>query len=140
MEVFLSMLGKLEQKLPEMRRKALDEMYKVSQTVSVWLILKDHQLRGRITLRWTKAKSGYVAHIAFFMYAVESKLVPIGANTNMYGYGYDKFSFGIGEIFAKLKPLLAKYYGIKFNCLDWDIMNKWQSSFKDAGYEIIQAL
>lgn len=77
---------------------------------------------------------------SIFMYAVESNLVPIGANTNMYRYGYDKFSFGIGEIFAKLKPLLAKYYGIKFNCLDWDIMNKWQSSFKDAGYEIIQAL
>lgn len=134
------MSDKLELKLPEMRSKALDEMYKASQAVSVWLILKEQKLRGRITLRWTKAKSGYVAHIAFFMYAVESKLVPIGANTNMYGYGYDKFSFGIGEIFAKLKPLLEKYYGVKFDCLDWDIMNKWQSSFKDAGYEIIQAL
>ena len=140
MEIFFLMLDKLELKLPEMRRKALDEMYKASQTVSVWLIMKEQKLRGRITLRWTKAKSGYVAHIAFFMYAVESNLVPIGAKTNMYGYGYDKFSFGIGEIFAKLKPLLAKYCGIKFNCLDWDIMNKWQSSFKDAGYEIIQAL
>ena len=130
----------IELELPSMRRKTLEEMEKASKAVSVWLILKDNKLRGRITLRWTKAKSGYVAHIAFFMYAVESNLVPIGAKTNMYGYGYDKFSFGIGEIFAKLKPLLAKYYGIKFNCLDWDIMNKWQSSFKDAGYEIIQAL
>ena len=140
MEEYLTLLKKLESELPEMRRKALLEIEKTSKTVSVWLILKNDKLRGRITLRWTKAKSGYVAHIAFFMYAVESKLVPIGTNTNMYGYGYDKFSFGIGEIFAKLKPLLAKYYGIKFNCLDWDIMNKWQSSFKDAGYEIIQAL
>ena len=140
MEIFFLMLDKLELKLPEMRRKALDEIYKASQTVSVWLIMKEQKLSGRITLRWTKAKSGYVAHIAFFMYAVESNLVPIGANTNMYGYGYDKFSFGIGEILAKLKPLLAKYYGVKFDCLDWDIMNKWQSSFKDAGYEIIQAL
>lgn len=134
------MLRKLELELPSMRRKALEEMEKASKAVSVWLIMKEQKLRGRITLRWTRAKSGYVAHIAFFMYTVESNLVPIGAKTNMYGYGYDKFSFGIGEIFAKLKPLLAKYYGIKFNCLDWDIMNKWQSSFKDAGYEIIQAL
>ena len=130
----------IELELPSMRRKTLEEMEKASKAVSVWLILKDNKLRGRITLRWTKAKSGYVAHIAFFMYAVESNLVPIGAKTNMYGYGYDKFSFGIGEIFAKLKPLLEKYYGVVFNCLDWDIMNKWQSSFRDAGYEIIQAL
>ena len=140
MEEYFTLLKKLESELPEMRRKTLLEIEKTSKAVSVWIILKDHQLRGRITLRWTKAKSGYVAHIAFFMYAVESKLVPIGAKTNMYGYGYDKFSFGIGEIFAKLKPLLEKYYGVKFDCLDWDIMNKWQSSFKDAGYEIIQAL
>ena len=134
------MANELELKLPRMMEKALEEIEKASRIASVWLILKEQKLRGRITLRWTKAKSGRIAHIAFFMYAVEDKLVPIGAKTNMYGYGYDKFSFGIGEILAKLKPLLAKYYGIKFNCLDWDIMNKWQSSFKDAGYEIIQAL
>lgn len=140
MEEYFILPEKLELELPEMRQKALIEMEKASRQVSVWLILKENQLRGRITLRWTKSKSGNIAHIAFFMYAVENNLIPIGAKTNMYGYGYDKFSFGIGEIFAKLKPLLEKYYGIKFDCLDWDIMNKWQSSFKDAGYEIIQAL
>ncbi|MBR1437160.1 MAG: hypothetical protein IJ587_01360 [Synergistaceae bacterium] len=134
------MWNKLEEKLSEMRQQALEEMEKASRVASVWLILKEQKLGGRITLRWTKAKSGRIAHIAFFMYSVEDKLVPIGAKTTMYGYGYDKFSFGIGEILAELKPLLVKYYGIKFDCLDWDIMNKWQSSFKEAGYEIIQAL
>ena len=131
---------KLELELPKMRQKALLEMEKASRQVSVWLIMKDKQIRGRVTLRWTKAKSGNVAHIAFFMYSVESHLVPIGANINMYGYGYDKFSFGIGEILCKLKPFLEKYYGVVFKCLDWDIMNKWQSAFTDAGYEVIEAL
>ena len=129
-----------ELSLSEMRRKALLEIERASNTVSVWIITKDNDFRGRITLRWTKTRKEYVAHIAFFMYAVEDGIIPLGATTNMYGFGYDKFSFGIGEIFQTLKPQLKEYFGVQFNCLDWEIMNKWQSAFKEAGYEIFRAL
>ena len=126
--------------LERMRRKALLEIERASNRVSVWIITKGGDFCGRITLRWKKHRQEYVAHIAFFMYAIKDSLIPVGATINMYGFGYDKCSSGIGEIFKTLKPQLSEYFGINFECPDWDIMNKWQSAFREAGYEIFRAL
>ena len=126
--------------LTEIRRKALSEIDKTSNIVSVWVITKDKEFRDRITLRWSKTNYGRIAHVAFFMYVVNDNLIPLGATVNMSGFGYDKFSCGIGEIFQTLKPQLKEYFGIQFNCLDWEIMYKWQSAFQEAGYEVFQAL
>lgn len=102
------------------------------------IITKDKEFRGRVTLRWAKARRERVTYVAFFMYSIKDNSVSLGATVNMYGFGYDKFGSGVSEIFQSLKPQLKEYFSIQFKCLDWEITNKWQSAFKEAGYEVFK--
>ena len=64
--------------------QAFEEMGKISQNISVYLLLKDGNLKARITSRYTRSA---VMHIAFVMYGETA----ITGYAREGGFGYDKF-------------------------------------------------
>ena len=126
--------------LEKTTRQAIIEIEKVSQAVALWTIEKNGQLYGKITSRWTKTRNNQISHVAFIMYCSKECPYSIGAVEVMSGFGYDRTAFGIGKIFYKLRQHLREYYGIKFECQDWEIINRWERFFRQSGYEVFRVL
>ena len=104
--------------------------------VSVWLINKDGQKRGKITARHTKKAT----IVAFILYATNDYGFPIEGYEVMTGCGYDRTNAGIGYILCELREKLKEAYGIRFHSLDWDMMNNWERELERNGYEVLRAL
>ena len=104
--------------------------------VSVWLINKNGQRRGKIIARHTKKAT----IVAFLFYATNDYGLPIEGYEVMTGWGYDRTNAGIGYVLWGLRKKLKKAYGITFQSLDWDMMNNWERELKRNGYEVIRAL
>lgn len=111
--------------------QAFEEITKISNKISVYLLLKDGNLKGRITARYTQSA---VMHVAFVMYGEQA----ITGYAREGGFGYDKFAAGIRKILIKTKPQLEKR-GIKFSP-HADLFDKWQEEFRRNGYEVMQAI
>ena len=108
----------------------------VERRVSVWLINKDGQKRGKITARYTKKTT----IIAFILYATNDYGFPIEGCEVMTGWGYDRTNAGIGYVLWELREKLKEAYGITFHSLDWDMMNNWERELERNGYEVLRAL
>ena len=117
--------------------KALDEILNISDSLSVFVILRDGQIKGRITSRYMKSGS---VHVAFFMYSNNKQNIAVSGYRRMDGYGYDKLGTALADIFADNKQVLHDVHGISFGSPDWNIMNTWQKDFEAAGFQVIQAL
>ena len=104
--------------------------------VSVWLINKDGQKRGKITARYTKKAT----IIAFIMYATNDYGLPIEGYEVMTGWGYDRTNAGIGYVIRELRDKLKEAYGITFECLDWEMLGRWQHEPERNGYEVVRAI
>ena len=119
-----------------MLTKTSREFEIVERKVSVWLINKDGQMRGKITARHTKKAT----IVAFLFYPTNEYGASIEGYEVMTGWGYDRTNAGIGHILWELKDTLKEAYGITFNCLDWDMLNRWERELKRNGYDVVRAL
>ena len=119
-----------------MLTKTSREFEIVERRVSAWLICKDGKQRGKITARHTKKAT----IIAFLFYATNEYGFHIEGYEVMTGWGYDRTNAGIGHILWELKDTLKEAYGITFNCLDWDMLNRWERELKRNGYDVVRVL
>ena len=108
----------------------------VERKVAVWLINKDGQKRGKITARYTKKAT----IIAFILYATNDYILPIEGYEVMTGWGYDRTNAGIGYVLWELRDKLREAYGITFECLDWQMLGRWQYELERNGYEVVRVL
>lgn len=108
----------------------------VERMVSAWLINKNGERRGKITARHTKKAT----IVAVMFYATNEYGLPIEGYEVMTGWGYDRTNAGIGHILWGMKDKLEEAYGITFNCIDWDLMNRWERELERNGYEVVRVL
>ena len=114
--------------------KVCEQFERVGKMCSIFLLFLNGQQVGRIIARATKT----VMHVAVDITAVGG--CPIYGYARMTGGGYDRINSGIAEILAEHRDILSEAYGITISDEEWEIMNDWRSNFKNAGWEIIQAL
>ena len=108
----------------------------VERKVSAWLINKNGERRGKITARHTKKATT----VAVMFYATNEYGYPIEGYEVMTGWGYDRTNAGIGHILWEMRDKLNNAYGITFNCLDWDMMNRWVRELERNGYDVVRVL
>lgn len=121
--------------------KTLDEIDKAEALVSVWLFLKDGKIAGRITVRNTKTRDHYyLAHAAFIMYPAHDYGEHIYGTEKVKDLGFDITNTAIADVFNDCRKKLFDAYGIVLDRQEWNVMNTWMQSFKDAGYSVMQAL
>ena len=120
------------------------ELAKASKLLTVFAIIKDGNLAGRITARRTK--SGAV-HVVLFMYPTfaneRSKRHALYGYKQMTGSGYDKISAGIAEVLAGNQRELLESYNVNIDSHKdklWSIGAAWMLCFADAGFAVIQVL
>ena len=119
-----------------MLTKTSKEFEIVERKVSAWLISKDGEQRGKIIARHTKKATT----VAVMFYATNEYGFPIEGCEVMTGWGYDRTNAGIGHILWEMRNKLENAYGITFNCLDWDLMNRWVRELERNGYDVVRVL
>ena len=117
----------------KLERRTCEELDKVSQLSSVYVLMKDGEIRGRITLRYTKNAT----HVAFLMYR-NGEHEPICGYQHVTGWGFDRGAYGIGNVLVENKTALQAH-GVKLDEGSWQVAFSWQNSFKNAGFLVIQA-
>ena len=121
--------------------ETLDEIDRASALVSVWLLLKNDKIAGRITARTSQTKTGYyVVHTAFVLYASENYKLPIYGTETLRGIGFDLANSAISDILNDCREKLKEYYNVALNPVIWNVMNSWENDFKSAGFSVLQAL
>lgn len=118
-----------------------DELDKCTRLMSVQVIMKDGKMCGRVVSRYSK--SGGTTFVTFQIFggvAINGNGTGIMDTKAMSGWGYDRTSLGIGEILKENREELMDDYGIKLNGQDWEIQNRWQKDFENAGYDVISAI
>ena len=117
-----------------------NEIEKVEAILSVWLIMKDGQIKGRITARWTKTRTMPIMRVTFIFYATNEYGMPIYGYEKVQGFGFDMTNTGIANILLECRKPLKEHYGVELDTFGWKIMNNWKHSFESAGFTIIQAI
>ena len=121
-------------------QKTVNELDKAANLLTVWLIMKDGELKGRITSRWIKTRTMPIARVAFIFYASKEYGMPIYGYEKIQGLGFDMTNTGIASILNECREPLKEHYGVDLDPAEWRIMNNWQNSFKNAGFSLIQAI
>ena len=120
--------------------KTIGELEKVERLVSVWLIMKDGIIKGRITARWTKTRTYPAVHLAFIMYVTEDYVSPIFDCEKVRGWGFDMAGFGIANILNECRETLKENYNIELSAVGENVANTWKRDFENAGFTILQAI
>ena len=118
-------------------KATLDELHKAEDLLSVWLILKDGDIAGRITSR--SGKQG-VVHVALIFYGKATGGDPIYGYERMTGHGYPKTNAGIADILVENKQKLAEAFNLTIDAPEWIVMNTWQRDLENCGFKVLQAL
>lgn len=121
-------------------RKAIQEIEKAQRNMSVFIIMKDGHVQGKITARHNKYHM--VSHVAIVLYGNN---IPSGhsfaASTTVKGCGFNREDYGINEILSENADTLKEYYGLKIPADGASLMrDNWGKIFCDAGYQFITAL
>lgn len=114
---------------------ARDEFDKAADLLTVWLILKNGEIAGRITARSGKNN---ILHLAFFLYAKEFGQNGIVGYRRMTGMGYPKIDEGVADILREHQTRLSREYNIMLH--SWGLSGCWQRDFEVRGYSILRAL
>ena len=112
------------------------EIELAEKKVAAWLIIwKHNEAFGKIIVRYTKKAS--IVSVLFY----ETDDSPaIFATETMTGCGYDRTNLGISTVLWKLRAELAKWHGIRFDCSETAMMNRWEQEFEKNGYTVIRVL
>ena len=121
-------------------KKTFEEIQKAERNMSVFLVMKDNYVQGKITARHNKYHM--VSHVAFVMFG---NSIPLGksfaASTTVKGYGFNREDYGINEILSENADALREYYGLDFPADSSTLMrDNWAEIFSNAGYQLIRAL
>ena len=115
-------------------RKAFDEIEKVRRNTSCYIIMRNGEIKGRITARNTNA--GAISHISLEMFnsnILDSEIIK--------GYGFDREEEGICTLLSRNSKRFADEWFIKgFHNPIHILMRHWQDFFSLAGFSVIQAL
>ncbi len=118
--------------------KTLHELQKVEDLLSVWVILKDGEIAGRITAR--SGKQG-VVHVALVFYGKTThNEQPIYGYRRMTGFGYNKVNSGIADILVENKQKLSEAFDLTLDEQEWQVMNTWKRDLENCGFQVIQAI
>ena len=120
--------------------KTLREFDNAARMLTVWLIMKDGVIKGRITARWHKTRTYPIVHVAFIMYATENYSKAVFGYEKVQGLGFDMTNTGIANILNECRDELKEYCGVELNKVGWDIINTWRRDFENAGYSVLQAI
>lgn len=121
--------------------ETVDEFDRAAALVSVWLILKDNKVAGRITARARRSTKTYPAvHVAFIFYGAFTEGLPIYGHEKVTGLGFDLTNTAISDILNECREKLKEHCNIALNSVEWNVMNTWQKDFENAGYSVIRAL
>ena len=119
-------------------KKIFDEFGKAEGLLSVWVLIKDGDIAGRILARRT-AKG--VVHVSLIFYGkCTGNGEPIYGYQRMTGYGYDKTNSGIADILAENRQKLFEAFNLTLAASEWNIMNTWERDLENCGFQVIQAL
>ena len=114
---------------------ARDEFEKAANLLTVWLILKNGEIVGRITAR---SGRNNILHLAFSLYAKEFGQNGIFGYRRMTGMGYPKIDEGVADILCQNAARLRKEYDISLH--SWNLPVCWLRDFEARGYSVLRAL
>ena len=114
---------------------ARDEFEKAANLLTVWLILKNGEIVGRITAR---SGRNNILHLAFSLYAKEFGQNGIFGYRRMTGMGYPKIDEGVADILCQNAARLRKEYDISLH--SWNLPVCWLRDFEARGYSVLKAL
>lgn len=112
-----------------------DEFEKAADLLTVWLILKNGEIVGRITARSGKNN---ILYLAFSLYAKEFGQNGIFGYRRMTGMGYPKINEGVTDILRENKERLTREYSLPLYC--WSNPDWWIQAFENHGYSVLRAL
>ena len=119
-------------------KKIFDEFGKAEGLLSVWVLIKDGDIAGRILARRTAKGVVHVSLIFYGKYTTNGE--PILGYQRMTGYGYPKTNCGIADILAENRQKLFEAFNLTLAASEWNIMNTWERDLENCGFQVIQAL
>ncbi len=120
-------------------KRLLDEIDTCVNLLAVWIILKDGEMCGRVTARYSR--SGSTTFVTFQMFGIVTvNGESIFGHERMSGWGYNRTTAGIGEILKENREKLKEQCGIELNGDDWQLQNTWQKDIEAGGYMVIRAI
>ena len=114
---------------------ARDEFEKAANLLTVWLILKNGEIVGRITAR---SGRNNILHLAFSLYAKEFGQNGIFGYRRMTGMGYPNIDEGVADILCQNAARLRKEYHVSLH--SWSLPDCWRRDFENRGYSVLRAL
>ena len=118
--------------------KVFEQIEKAQKVTSVFAILKDGNLCGRLVTR-NNPKTG-TTHVAFIIYPfVTNGRDEIASYERVTGWGFNRQDFGIHYVLRKIKDELKNSLGIQLTGKVMFVDN-WIQDFQRAGFQVIQAL
>ena len=118
--------------------KVFELIEKAQAVTSVFAILKDGELCGRLITR-NNAKSG-TTHIAFVIYPfVTNGRDEIASYERVTGWGFNRLDFGIDYALRKVQKKLKNSLGIELTGKPM-FTDHWIQDFQRAGFQVIEAL
>jgi hypothetical protein len=116
--------------------RALNEFDR-ARTLSVFVILKNGDICGRLTARHIKRTA--TSHIAFIIYGYVNNGNLIAGYERISGLGFNREDFGIDYLLQRLQERLKNELGIEFTG-NTMLVDHWKEDFQRAGFQVIQAL
>lgn len=118
--------------------KVFEQIEKAQKVTSVFAIIKDGNLCGRLVAR-NNAKTG-TTHVALVIYPfVTNGRDEIASYERVTGWGFNRQDFGIDYVLRKIKDELKNSPGIELTGKVMFVDN-WIQDFNRAGFQVIQAL
>ena len=118
--------------------KVFEQIEKAQKVTSVFAILKDGNLCGRLVTR-NNAKTG-TTHVAFVIYPfVTNGRDEIASYERVTGWGLNRQDFGIDYVLRKVKDELKNSLGIDLTGNPM-LTDHWIQDFERAEFQVIQAL
>ena len=117
--------------------KVFEQIEKAQAVTSVFAILKDGDLCGRLVTR-NSAKTG-TTHVAFIIYPLVNNNEEIASYERVTGWGFNRQDFGIHYVLKKVQEKLKISLGVDLTGNPM-FNDRWIQDFQRAGLLVIQAL
>lgn len=123
----------------EMRKVVIEQLY-CAALLSVWVIVKDGILAGKMTAR--RPKDSNNTYVTFYLH----KNRPLEEE---YVYGYEisgeidsqrGTKEGMKLILSRNSRRLKQIYGVVVPDSEQEISDDWQKYFREAGYDVVEAI
>ena len=118
--------------------KVFEQIEKAQAVTSVFAIIKDGNLCGRLVTR-NNPKTG-TTHVAFIIYPfVTNGRDEIASYERVTGWGFNRIHFGIDHVLRNVQEKLKNSLGIELTGNPM-LTDRWIQDFNRAGFQVIQAL